>query len=175
MKVGLKRSGRTITLLRAKVRRLSAPSMKIANSRTKRSGSSNSNFHFKRVCQNVDGYGVKFFASWDDMVKRLIPMIAPSSKMLVFETGQHGYKELADFLGIGVSEFMDKKLHEIEYPRTNSKEEFGFVLNLMRGFAFATVFGILLMICTCFGLFRRVLLAPPKHKKAGELDFLKQE
>jgi len=61
------------------------------------------------------------------MVKRTVP----SGRLLIFETGKHGYKELSRFLGV--------KAPDEPYPRSNSTEEFAFVLNIMRVLAVLTI------------------------------------
>lgn len=85
-----------------------------------------SDFSFRRVCSD-EAYGIEFFQAWDAMVRRVVP----SGRLLVFQTGKHGYKELAGFLGV-------KEPRE-PYPRTNTAAEFGFVLNIMRVLAVLTV------------------------------------
>ena len=83
-------------------------------------------FSFPRVCSDP-AYGTAFFDEWNAMVRRTVP----SDRLLVFETGKHGYKELARFLGV--------KAPDAPYPRSNSTEEFAFVLNIMRALAVLTV------------------------------------
>ena len=56
----------------------------------------------------------------------------PRKQLLVFETGKHGYKELADFLGLSCQP-------ETAYPRSNSTAEFGFIIILFRVLAALTV------------------------------------
>ena len=55
-----------------------------------------------------------------------------SDRLLVFETGKHGYKELSQFLGVHHS-------GSEPYPRSNSTLEFTFVLNIMRVLAVLTI------------------------------------
>ena len=84
-------------------------------------------FTFPRVCSD-EAYGTAFFDEWNAMVKRTVP----SDRLLVFETGKHGYKELSQFLGVHHS-------GSEPYPRSNSTLEFTFVLNIMRVLAVLTI------------------------------------
>ena len=54
----------------------------------------------------------------------------PPGQLLEFETGKHGYNELAAFLGVTAP--------DAPYPRTHSADEFAFVINIMRFFAVLT-------------------------------------
>ena len=83
-------------------------------------------FSFRRVCEDT-AYGMEFFDEWNAMVRRVVP----ASQLLVFETGKHGYEELAGFLGVEVP--------AEPYPSTNSAAEFAFVINIMRVFAVLSV------------------------------------
>jgi len=83
-------------------------------------------FSYPRVCSDP-AYGTAFFDEWNAMVKRTVP----SGRLLIFETGKHGYKELSRFLGV--------KAPDEPYPRSNSTEEFAFVLNIMRVLAVLTI------------------------------------
>ena len=94
-------------------------------------------FSFPRVCSDAE-YGTAFFDEWNAMVRRTVP----AHRLLIFETGKHGYKELGRFLGV--------KAPDEPYPRTNSAEEFAFVLNIMRFLAVLTVaLPALLAWCVC--------------------------
>ena len=94
-------------------------------------------FSFRDVCSDP-AYGTAFFDEWNAMVKRTVP----AHKLLVFETGKHGYKELSRFLGV--------KEPSSPYPRTNSAADFAFVLNIMRMLALITVtLPALLVWCVC--------------------------
>lgn len=82
-------------------------------------------FSWRRVCAD-EVYAVKFFKAWDDHVRGAVP----ASQLLEFETGKHGYAELAAFLGSGAD--IAAVPTGTPYPRTNSRQQFGFVLNIMR-------------------------------------------
>ena len=82
-------------------------------------------FTWRRVCKD-EAYAISFFKAWDAHVRRTVP----AAQLLEFETGKHGYAELAAFLGVeSVSS---------PYPRSNSAAEFGFVINIMRVLATLT-------------------------------------
>ena len=83
-------------------------------------------FTWWRACDD-EAYATEAFEAWDAKVRREVP----ASKLLVFETGKHGYKELAGFLGVPVP--------DEPYPRTNSSKEFGFVIGLFRTLAALTI------------------------------------
>ena len=70
-----------------------------------------------RACDD-ELYAVAAFKAWDAKVRASVP----SRQLLVFETGKHGYKELAHFLGV--------KEPAEPYPRTNSRSEFAAVIDL---------------------------------------------
>ena len=72
-------------------------------------------------------YAVAAFKAWDAKVRASVP----SHQLLVFETGKHGYKELAHFLGV--------KEPAEPYPRTNSRSEFAAVIAMFRTLAVLTV------------------------------------
>jgi hypothetical protein len=94
-------------------------------------------FSWADVCSDP-AYGTTFFDDWNAMVKRTVP----AHKLLVFETGKHGYQELSRFLGV--------KAPTGPYPRTNSSAEFAFVLNIMRVLAVLTItLPALLVWCVC--------------------------
>ena len=108
-------------------------------------------FSFPRVCADP-AYGTAFFDEWNDMVKRTVP----SDRLLIFETGKHGYKELSSFLGVTAP--------DEPYPRSNSAAEFAFVLNIMRGFAvFTVVLPALLVWCVCLRGKRKEAVKPKKR------------
>jgi hypothetical protein len=79
-------------------------------------------FSWGRVCAD-EAYAVAFFRAWDDRVRRAVP----AGQLLEFETGTHGYEELSNFLGLA-----GRVAPGTPYPRTNSRAEFGLVLNIMR-------------------------------------------
>jgi len=81
-------------------------------------------FQWKRVCLEED-YGTELFQKWNDHVIQTVP----PEQLLVFATGTHGYAELVDFLGV---DDPDGSFRTADYPRTNSREEFGFVLRIQR-------------------------------------------
>ena len=83
-------------------------------------------FSFRRVCEDA-AYGVAFFEDWNALVRRVVP----PHQLLVFETGKHGYTELARFLGV--------EAPRQSYPRTNAAADFAFVLNIMRLLAVLTI------------------------------------
>ena len=86
-------------------------------------------FSFADVCSD-EGYGTAFFDEWNAMVRETVP----ADKLLVFETGKHGYKELSEFLGV------PEPGGGSDYPHTNSgTSEFAFVLAIMRVLAVLTV------------------------------------
>ena len=94
-------------------------------------------FSFRRVCSDP-AYGTAFFDEWSAMVRRKVP----ANRLLVFETGKHGYKELGKFLGV--------RPPDEPYPRTNTTAEFAFVINIMRVLALLTVgLPTLLVWCVC--------------------------
>ena len=72
-------------------------------------------------------YAVAAFKAWDAKVRASVP----SRQLLVFETGKHGYKELAHFLGV--------KEPAEPYPRTNSRSEFAAVIAMFRTLVVLTV------------------------------------
>ena len=82
-------------------------------------------FTWWRACDD-EAYATEAFEAWDAKVRREVP----ASKLLVFETGKHGYKELAGFLGVPVP--------DEPYPRTSSSKEFGFVIGRAHLVHFAT-------------------------------------
>jgi len=86
-------------------------------------------FSWRRVCED-EAYGAAFFDEWNTYVRRVVP----SHRLLVFETGKHGYHELARHLGVKPPKNKDEP-----YPRTNSTAEFAFVLIIMRVFAVLTL------------------------------------
>ena len=92
-------------------------------------------FSFRRVCEDA-AYGVSFFVAWEAHVRRAVP----ARQLLVFETGKHGYRELARFLGVPAP--------DAPYPRTNSSADFAFVLVIMRVLAALSV-GVPLLVCWC--------------------------
>ena len=83
-------------------------------------------FTWQRACAD-EAYALKAFKAWDAKVRASVP----AHRLLVFETGKHGYKDLARFLGVPVP--------KTPYPRTNSASEFGFVIGLFRFLAALTV------------------------------------
>jgi hypothetical protein len=108
-------------------------------------------FSFADVCKR-ETYGTAFFDEWNAMVKRTVP----AHKLLVFETGKHGYKELSRFLG--------RPQPNGPYPRTNSTADFAFVLNIMRVLALLSVtLPALLVWCLCL---RGNGVAKPKRKRS---------
>ena len=84
------------------------------------------------------------FKAWDAKVRASVP----SRQLLVFETGKHGYKELAHFLGVK------------EPAGTNSRSEFAAVIALFRTLAALTV-GVLCAFAWC--VLRRARGGKPKH------------
>ena len=80
---------------------------------------------------------MKAFKAWDAKVKATVP----ADQLLIFETGKHGYKELAAFLGV--------KEPTTPYPHTNSTAEFTFVLFIFRFLALLTVGVPALLACCC--------------------------
>ena len=57
----------------------------------------------------------------------------PSRQLLVFETGKHGYQELARFLGV------PEPPKGTPYPRTNAKADFAFIIAIYRALAALTL------------------------------------
>jgi hypothetical protein len=78
----------------------------------------------------------------------MVRQSVPEGQLLVFETGRHGYKELASFLGV--------KVPNATYPRTNSLDEFTLVVNVMRVIAVLTVVLPLVFIWCVYRCYIRV-------------------
>ena len=91
-------------------------------------------FTWQRACAD-EAYALAAFKAWDAKVRATVP----AEQLLVFETGKHGYAELARFLGV--------KLPDEPYPRTNSSAEFAFVIGIFRFLAVLTVAVPLLFAC----------------------------
>lgn len=83
-------------------------------------------FSWVKACDD-ETYAVAAFKEWDARVKAAVP----SSRLLIFETGKHGYPELARFLGV--------EEPTEPYPRRNSASEFGFVIGLFRALSALSV------------------------------------
>ena len=83
-------------------------------------------FSWLRAC-NDEAYALQAFKAWDAKVRASVP----ARQLLVFETGKHGYKELAQFLGVPVP--------DAPYPRSNSTSEFQFVIGIHRVLALLTL------------------------------------
>ena len=83
-------------------------------------------FTWVRACED-EVYAVAAFKAWDAKVRASVP----SHQLLVFETGKHGYKELAHFLGV--------KEPAEPYPHTNSRSEFFAIIAIFRTLAALTV------------------------------------
>ena len=105
-------------------------------------------FSWPKVCSDA-AYGTAFFDEWNAMVRRTVP----SDRLLIFETGKHGYKELSHFLGV--------KAPKEPYPRSNSTEEFAFVLNIMRVLAVLTVV-LPALLARCVRAKRKEAIKPTK-------------
>ena len=96
-----------------------------------------SSVSWQKICDD-EAEAVAMFEAWNAKVKKIVP----GHRLLVFETGKHGWKELAGFLGVRVP--------DTPYPRTNSMAEFAFVVNLFRVFATLTiVMPCVLVWCLC--------------------------
>ena len=93
-------------------------------------------FTWVQAC-NDEAYAVAAFKAWDAKVKATVP----ADQLLIFETGKHGYTELAAFLGV--------KEPTTPYPHTNSTAEFTFVLFIFRFLALLTVGVPTLLACCC--------------------------
>ena len=104
-------------------------------------------FTWQRACDDEE-FAIASFKAWDAKVRSTVP----ANQLLVFETGKHGYKELARFLGVPEP--------DAPYPRTNSAAEFAFVIVLFRVLAALTIAvpGGLIWI-----LLRRMNKAKPKR------------
>merc|ERR1712137_810861 len=101
-----------------------------------------------KVCED-EKYGLGFFQRWNELVHEIVP----KEQLLVFETGKHGFTEIAKFLGLEVP----KDLHTgkpLDYPRTNSAAEFQFIINLYRLFAVLTVLGFLAAMLVARSVYR---------------------
>lgn len=83
-------------------------------------------FTWQRACDD-ETYAIDAFKAWDAKVRATVP----AKQLLVFETGKHGFKELAEFLGVPEP--------AEPYPRTNSSAEFGAVIGIFRFLAVLTV------------------------------------
>jgi len=92
------------------------------------------------ICDNKQ-YALEFFQIWNDRVREIVP----KRQLLEFETGKNGFKELAKFLGLDVPK--DSISGSVmEYPHSNSSEEFQFIINIHRFLAGITVIAMGLVI-----------------------------
>eukprot|EP00729_Bicosta_minor_P007360 gene7360-20078_t len=74
------------------------------------------------LCQD-EATAVKVYDAWN---AKVIAMVPPE-RLLVFQTGKHGYKELAEFLNVPVP--------DEPYPNVNSKSEFAMLIFAMKSAA----------------------------------------
>jgi len=80
---------------------------------------------FEAICAD-EAKAVEVYEAWNAKITALVP----PERLLIFQTGKHGYKELAEFLKVAVP--------EEEFPYVNSKAE---MANLIFGMkAAATLF-----------------------------------
>lgn len=103
-----------------------------------------SDFRWRRVCED-EHYGVAFFEAWNEHVRKTVP----AEQLLEFETGKHGYLELARFLELSDDD-ISANILQAPYPRTNAREEFAFVSNIMRVLAVLTSAVPAIMVWCCF-------------------------
>ena len=85
------------------------------------------NYSIQRTCRDRE-YASRFFEAWNQKVIKDVP----KEQLLVFETGKHGWTELAGFLNVTVP------LGE-DYPRRNSNKDFGLIIIIVRVLALLTV------------------------------------
>ena len=105
------------------------------------------------VCQAFEAYAVAAFKAWDAKVKATVP----ADQLLIFETGKHGYTQLAAILGV--------KAPTTPYPHSNSTAEFTFVLFIFRFLALLTVGVPALLACCCLRCCLRRGGAKPQTKR----------
>eukprot|EP00747_Dinoflagellata_sp_TGD_P171849 gnl/TRDRNA2_/TRDRNA2_206870_c0_seq1.p1 gnl/TRDRNA2_/TRDRNA2_206870_c0~~gnl/TRDRNA2_/TRDRNA2_206870_c0_seq1.p1 ORF type:complete len:159 (-),score=27.74 gnl/TRDRNA2_/TRDRNA2_206870_c0_seq1:97-573(-) len=74
-------------------------------------------FDMAKACLNPQ-YAERLYDAWNLMVKNT----TPPDRLLVFQTGKHGWKELCTFLGVDEP--------AVPYPHVNSKAEFQFVVKI---------------------------------------------
>ena len=79
-----------------------------------------------KICDDQQ-YALKVFERWNAKVKEVVP----AHQLLVFETGKHGWAELAPFLGVATP--------DTPYPRSNSSAEFAFIIVIFRTLAALTL------------------------------------
>lgn len=77
------------------------------------------NFSLARVCTD-EAFAIGYYESWNAMVKEM----TPPDKLLVFEVGRAGWKELAGFLGVDVPK------HSAKFVHANTQAEFKFVIGI---------------------------------------------
>lgn len=77
---------------------------------------------------------LKWYDEWNLRIQKMIP----KKQLLVFQTGEHGYKELAPFLNVPVP--------DEPYPSTNSGKEIKFLLSLLRNIAIVMILVLTLFI-----------------------------
>jgi hypothetical protein len=82
---------------------------------------------------------LKWYNDWNARIRKIIP----KEQLLVFRTGEHGYKELAEFLEV--------PLPEEPYPSTNSTAELTKILVMLRNTAiFVIIVSILALALLAF-------------------------
>ena len=82
---------------------------------------------------------LKWYDDWNARIQKTIP----KEQLLVFRIGEHGYKELADFLKV--------PLPEEPYPSTNSTAELTKILVMLRNAAiFVIIVSILSLVLLAY-------------------------
>ncbi|CAM9332609.1 unnamed protein product [Chrysoparadoxa australica] len=90
-------------------------------------------------------YAEKLYNRWNKSVVETVP----KSRLLVFETGKHGWKELCDFLGVPVP--------DVPYPRANSGGFFRSLLIRQYATAVALLLSPVLLLILVIAALRRCL------------------